>query len=446
MEQMHLNIVEARMNQVGPYAMLGNFVVTGTEGFKPSQTEIANYLSESLKDPENFDKVIRRRGTAATKTLLFPTEVTFSNDTASKRTVMEVVTPDRPGLLAKFALILLDHNVEWPTPVSPHAGRARRGRFPAHRHKRSPTRDVGLCQRLSDSLCSQLDNLNMQESSTGKLNPSPKTAHRLDCNPMNPDLDRHNPDPFEILAKLNAGVIPPAHLKPISLSIGEPKIRHLPCTGGSRYNYNDWRITPTTKGLPELRQSIARWLERRFKLTGGVDPESQVLPVNGTREPCLPSHRPHWTAAPSPSSYTRIRFIRFTMRGHVTGREESPYLLNCSPENGYLPDFDTVPEAIWNRCQLLYVCSPGNPSGAIIPMETLPEAAATVADTFDFIIASDECYSEIYQDENAPPVGLLRPVPSADAMISVAASSFHSLSKRSNVPGMRSGFVAGDEI
>lgn len=176
MEQMHLNIVEARMNRVGPYAMLANFVVTGTEGFKPSQTDIANSLSESLKDPENFDKVIRRRVPRQLKHFLFPTEVTFSNDTASKRTVMEVVTPDRPGLLAKIALILLDHNVELANARIATLGERVEDVFLLTDISGQPLSDVALCQRLSDSLCSQLDNLNIQESSNGKLIPGPKNS------------------------------------------------------------------------------------------------------------------------------------------------------------------------------------------------------------------------------------------------------------------------------
>ena len=260
---------------------------------------------------------------------------------------------------------------------------------------------------------------------------------------MNPDLDRLHPYPFEILAKLNAGVIPPEHLKPISLSIGEPKhppppfaLENLGQQLQRLANY------PTTKGLPELRQSIASWLEKRFGLSGGVDPESQVLPVNGTREALFAFAQAALDRNTNPLVVYQNPFYQIYEGATLLAGGE-PYLLNCTPDNGYLPDFDNVPEAIWSRCQLLYVCSPGNPSGAVIPMATY-QKLLKLADTFDFIIASDECYSEIYQDENAPPVGLLEACAASGRHDYRRCVVFHSLSKRSNVPGMRSGFVAGD--
>ncbi len=176
MEQIHLNIVEARMNSVGHSAMLGNFVVTGTEGFKPTREEIAAFLAESLKDPENFDSVIRRRVPRQLKHFLFATEVTFSNDTASRRTVMEVVTPDRPGLLARIALILLEHDVELVSARIATLGERVEDVFLITDRHGAPLSDPSVCERLRYSLCSQLDVLNMKESSDGRLSPTSKDS------------------------------------------------------------------------------------------------------------------------------------------------------------------------------------------------------------------------------------------------------------------------------
>lgn len=260
---------------------------------------------------------------------------------------------------------------------------------------------------------------------------------------MNPDLDKLQPYPFETLARLTVGVAPPPHLRPISLSIGEP--RHPPppfALAHLRDNLHRLGNYPTTKGLPELRSSIARWLEKRFGLARGVDPESQILPVNGTREALFAFTQAALDRSTHPLVVYQNPFYQIYEGATLLAGGE-PYLMNCGPENGYLPDFDAVPEHIWQRCQLLFVCSPGNPSGTVIPLEQY-QKLIHLADTHDFIIASDECYSEIYQDEDRPPVGLLEACHSLARHDFKRCVVFHSLSKRSNVPGMRSGFVAGD--
>ena len=261
---------------------------------------------------------------------------------------------------------------------------------------------------------------------------------------MNPYLGNLQPYPFEKLGALKQGISPPADLDHIALSIGEPQhptpglitealISHL--HGLTNY--------PATKGIPELRQAIASWLERRFRLpTGGVDAETQVLPVSGTREAlfsfaqCLidPAGQP-LVAMPNP--FYQI----YEGAALLAGAE--PYFLNTTRETGFLPDFDAVPEAVWRRCQLLYICSPGNPTGAVIDQASHWKLFE-LANRHDFVIASDECYSELYADEANPPPGLLQ---SAHAMGNTDFKRcivFHSLSKRSNAPGLRSGFVAGD--
>lgn len=261
---------------------------------------------------------------------------------------------------------------------------------------------------------------------------------------MNPDLDKLQPYPFEKLARLKQDCEPPADKPHIALSIGEPKhptpgfiteavITHL--HGLSNY--------PTTAGRIELRHTIATWLDQRFQLGGHIDATSQVLPVNGTREALFAfaqavvdrhSSRP---LVVMPNPFYQI----YEGAALLAGAE--PHFLNCQPENGFIPDFDAVPDHIWQRCQLLYLCTPGNPTGAVLDAETLIRLIQ-LAHQHDFIIASDECYSELYHDELIPPVGLLQAAVSAGYHDLSRCVVFHSLSKRSNAPGLRSGFVAGD--
>lgn len=261
---------------------------------------------------------------------------------------------------------------------------------------------------------------------------------------MNPDLARLQPYPFEKLAALKAGLEPPAGLGPIALSIGEPKhpapdfitetlIAHLHLL--SSY--------PTTRGLPALRQAIADWLTRRFQLlAGGLDPERQILPLNGTREGlfALPQALVDRSCQPlvlMPNPFYQI----YEGAAFLAGAE--PVYLPCWLERSYLPDFDAVEADTWRRCQLLYLCSPGNPSGAVIPQAVLQRLIER-AEEFDFVIAADECYAELYDDEARPPVGLLQAAAALGHTDYRRCLVFHSLSKRSNVPGLRSGFVAGD--
>ncbi len=261
---------------------------------------------------------------------------------------------------------------------------------------------------------------------------------------MTPNLKYLHPYPFEKLAQLKQGIIPPVDKSPIVLSIGEPAhITPQLIKDALLANLQGLSNYPTTKGIPELRKAIASWLTNRFHLpVETINPETQVLPVSGTREAlfsfaqCLidPTTNP---VVIMPNPFYQI------YEGAVLLAGAEPYFLNTVEDNHYLPDFDDVPEAIWQRCQLIYICSPGNPSGAV--MSTAEhQKLLCLAEKYDFVIASDECYSELYDDENNPPVGLLE---SAYAMGNTTFKRcvvFHSLSKRSNAPGLRSGFVAGD--
>ena len=261
---------------------------------------------------------------------------------------------------------------------------------------------------------------------------------------MNPSLDLLQPYPFEKLARLKAGVRPPADLPHIALSIGEPK-HPSPAfvLDKVRDNLDQLALYPTTRGLEPLREAIAAWATRRFGLTeGSLTADAHVLPVNGTREgifslvQALVDPRDHGCVL-FPNPFYQI------YEGATLLAGARPEMLPCLPENGFLPDFEAVPDAIWQSCQLLMLCSPGNPTGAVIPLETLQKLIA-LADRHDFVIASDECYSEIYFDERQPPPGLLEACAALGRHDFHRCLVFHSLSKRSNLPGLRSGFVAGD--
>lgn len=258
---------------------------------------------------------------------------------------------------------------------------------------------------------------------------------------MTPNLKYLHPYPFEKLSLLKQGVVPPIDKTAIVLSIGEPThITPQFIKDALIDNLNGLANYPTTKGLPLLRQVCADWLASRFSCT--VNPETQVLPVNGTREAlfsfaqCLidPANKP---IVVMPNPFYQI------YEGATLLAGAEPYFLNTLEDTDYLPDFDTVPEVIWQRCQLIYICSPANPAGSILTARH-HKKLLQLAEKYNFVIASDECYSELYDDENHPPQGLLQ---TAFAMGNTEFKHcvvFHSLSKRSNAPGLRSGFVAGD--
>ena len=259
---------------------------------------------------------------------------------------------------------------------------------------------------------------------------------------MNPKLDKLQPYPFEKLAKLKADAEITTDLPHIALSIGEPKhaspefVKQAMADNMDRLaNY------PTTKGLPELREAIAHWAKQRFSLNI-LDSETQVLPVNGTREAIFAFTQAVVEEKPgalvvSPNPFYQI----YEGAAYLAGAE--PHYLPCLEENGFQPDFDTVPAEIWENTQILFLCSPGNPTGAVLNLNEL-KALIAKADQYDFIVASDECYSEIYVDSAEAPVGLLQACTELGRDDYKNCVVFHSLSKRSNLPGLRSGFVAGD--
>ncbi|TWC65742.1 succinyldiaminopimelate transaminase [Herbaspirillum sp. SJZ099] len=259
---------------------------------------------------------------------------------------------------------------------------------------------------------------------------------------MNPLLDQLQPYPFEKLKKLFAGVTPDPAYRPISLGIGEPK-HPTPSfiQKALADNLAGLATYPATLGSEALRGAIADWLERRYGIAR-PDPATEVLPVNGSREALFsltqtvvdPTRPGALVMCPNP--FYQI----YEGAAYLAGAQ--PYFVNSDPARNFAPDFSQVPEEVWSRVQLLFVCSPGNPTGAVLSLEDWKELFA-LSDRYGFVIASDECYSEIYFKKEAP-LGGMEAAHKLGRTGYPRLISFSSLSKRSNVPGMRSGFVAGD--
>jgi N-succinyldiaminopimelate aminotransferase len=265
---------------------------------------------------------------------------------------------------------------------------------------------------------------------------------------MNKALQQLQPYPFEKLRALLGSVQPAADKSPIALSIGEPKHRSPAFVAEAlAANLDQLAVYPTTLGIPALREAIANWCGRRFGLPAGVlDPARHVLPVNGTREALFAFTQAvveRVDAAQEPGLVVSPNPFYQIYEGAALLAGAQPHYLACLEEHGFNPNFDAVGDEVWQRCQILFLCSPGNPTGALIPLPTLKKLIA-LADKFDFVIAADECYSELYFDEANPPAGLLSACAELGRHDFARCVVFHSLSKRSNLPGLRSGFVAGD--
>ncbi len=261
---------------------------------------------------------------------------------------------------------------------------------------------------------------------------------------MNPGLLNLHPYPFEKLRRLKEGLKPETDQYPIALSVGEP--RHTApdfIRNAIIDNLPDLMKYPTTSGIPQLREAISVWLESRFNLKGGtVDPEKQVLPVSGTREALFSFAQAVIAPSENPIVLMPNPFYQIYEGAALLAGAEPRYL-NALAQNRFVPDFDSVPKETWRRCRLIYICTPGNPTGSVMQIEQLQQLIG-LAERYDFVIASDECYSEIYRDEDKPPLGLLQAAFAMNTDSFRNCVVFHSLSKRSNAPGLRSGFVAGD--
>ena len=259
---------------------------------------------------------------------------------------------------------------------------------------------------------------------------------------MNPKLPLLQPYPFERLRQLFAGVTPSAAHRPISLGIGEPKHPTPDFLKAALAADLDTGLAayPATAGTPALREACAAWLQRRYGVA--VNPTTQLLPVNGSREALFsfaqtvidPTRTGATVVFPNP-------FYQIYEGAALLGGAQ-PCYAPSDPARNFAVDWDSVPTEVWAHTQLLFVCSPGNPTGAVMPLSEWEKLFA-LSDQHGFVIASDECYSEIYFRDDAPLGGL-------EAAVKLGRSDlrrlmmFTSLSKRSNVPGLRSGFVAGD--
>ena len=259
---------------------------------------------------------------------------------------------------------------------------------------------------------------------------------------MNPDLDRLQPYPFQKLTELLKHNNPPRALKPVNLSIGEPK--HPTPDFIKRAladNLDGLAGYPATAGTEALRNAIAQWLQRRFGLIA-LDPLKHVLPVNGSRE-ALFAFAQTVVDATQPATVVMPNPFYQIYEGAALLAGATPDFINAEPGNGFAFDPDQLAASVWNRVQMLYVCSPANPTGKVLSLEQWRHLFE-LSDRYGFVIASDECYSEIYFDEAQPPLSALQAAQQLGREGFPRLVSFGSLSKRSNVPGMRSGYVAGD--
>jgi len=260
---------------------------------------------------------------------------------------------------------------------------------------------------------------------------------------MNPNLNLLQPYPFQRLRDLLQGLTPNPAFSHVNLSIGEPKHATPSIISEAlASNLSGLASYPTTIGVPALREAINQWLQRRYKIPA-LNIDKAILPVNGSREALfafaqavIDNSVTEQPVVISPNPFYQI----YEGAAFLAGAQ--PYFINTTPENDFVMDLTQVPADILKRTQLVFVCSPGNPSGKVMDIQAW-KTLFELSDQYGFVIASDECYSEIYFDESNPPMGALQAAHTLGRDFSRVVM-FSSLSKRSNVPGMRSGFVAGD--
>jgi N-succinyldiaminopimelate aminotransferase len=260
---------------------------------------------------------------------------------------------------------------------------------------------------------------------------------------MNPNLDRLQSYPFQKLTDLLARCRPKPGLAPINLSIGEPK-HATPefILKALTDNLSSLSIYPSTLGGLGLRQAIATWLTRRYELPA-IDPEREIIPVNGSREALFAFAQAAIDSSRPCPVVVSLNPLYQIYEGAALLAGATPHFLNTMSQDRFAIHFEQLPDAVWQQTQLVYACSPGNPTGAVITLEEWKQLFA-LSDRHGFIIASDECYSEIYFDEHHPPLGALQAANRLGRAGYPRLVVFSSLSKRSNVPGLRSGFVAGN--
>lgn len=258
---------------------------------------------------------------------------------------------------------------------------------------------------------------------------------------MHPDIAKLNPYPFERLAQMYASITPNPDIAPLSMTIGGPKMQPpqaiLNLLTSSSNAYNQY---PPINGTTELREAISGWLEQRF--SAAVDPDTQILALSGTREGLFSAvHALVDSSQPQPTVVLPNPFYKI-YEGAALLAGAQLYPLDTTADNDFQPNLDTVPDEVWERCQVLFLCTPNNPTGSVLSLEQLKQALE-LAQKHNFYVLSDECYSELYPP-GKPPLGLLQACIAAGHDDYSRALVFHSLSKRSSLAGLRSGFVAGD--
>ncbi len=260
---------------------------------------------------------------------------------------------------------------------------------------------------------------------------------------MNSNLNQLQPYPFQKLRQLFEGVTRNAALEPIDLQIGEPKHRTPDFIRQALVDNLDGLASyPTTSGTPALRSSIATWIARRFHLPA-INPDTEVIPVNGSREALFSFAQTIIDCKSAGSVVVCPNPFYQIYEGAALLAGATPCFINTLPDNHFRLDYTQLSDDVWRRTQLIYVCSPNNPTGSVMTLDEWQELFA-LSDRYGFVVASDECYSEIYFNEGQPPLGALDAAHQLGRDGFPRLVAFNSLSKRSNVPGLRSGYVAGD--
>ena len=259
---------------------------------------------------------------------------------------------------------------------------------------------------------------------------------------MNPRLGLLQPYPFERLRGLLAGIAPPPGVRPISLGLGEPQ-HPTPAfiKEALAGNLQGLARYPLTLGLPELRQAIARWIQRRHGVA--VDPEKEVIPVLGSKEALFAITQVVLDPAESDALALCPNPFYQIYEGATLLAGAKPWFVNALAAKGLRPDWDAIPERVWKHARLLFACSPNNPNGRVMGFEEW-KRLFDLSDRHGFVIVSDECYSELYFDEAKPPLGALAAARALGREGFPRLIVLGSLSKRSSAPGLRSGFAAGD--
>ncbi len=261
---------------------------------------------------------------------------------------------------------------------------------------------------------------------------------------MNPNLELLQPYPFQKLRTLFDGASHNTNLSQIDLHIGEPKHATPEFIRDSMIDYlKELAKYPTTHGTIQLRRSIAEWITRRFNLSK-LDPNTEVIPVNGSREALFSFAQTIVDASVGSAPYVICPNPFYQIyEGAALLAGATPQFINTTSENDFRLDFTQLSDTVWSRTQLIYVCNPNNPTGSVMTLDEWRQLFE-LSDRYGFVIAADECYSEIYFDETQPPLGALQAAHQLGRRGFPRLVVFNSLSKRSNVPGLRSGFVAGD--